>query len=241
MIDGRRVLAVIPARGGSKGIVGKNLHPLGGRPLIEWTIRAGRASRHVDRMLVSSDDGAIRNAAIAAGCESPFARPHELATDDAASIDVIRHAMAWVEAQEGRPYHYLVLLQPTSPLRTAGDIDACIEACHETGVPTVVSVTQPAEPPYWMYRKQVGGRLDPLLPMAGPSRRQDLPETYVVNGAVYVMRWDFPPGADSLIVSDTRAVDMPRERSIDIDTPFDLVLAEALLAATGAAAAVGGS
>ena len=223
MIDGRRVLALIPARGGSKGVPRKNLAPLGGRPLIAWTVAAGLASEHIDRLILSSDDAEIIAAAEAAGCEAPFVRPAELAGDAARSVDVIHHAMAWAEAADPKPYDYLVLLQPTSPLRAPADIDACIRACHESGAPVAVTVAAPAETPYWNYSRDAQGRLIPLLPLTPqPSRRQDLPEAFQINGAVYVARWDFMRGAESFLVPETRGVEMPLERSIDIDTPLDL-------------------
>ena len=223
MIDGRRVLALIPARGGSKGVPRKNLAPLGGRPLIAWTVAAGLASEHIDRLILSSDDAEIIAAAEGAGCEAPFVRPAALAGDAARSVDVIHHAMAWAEAADPKPYDYLVLLQPTSPLRIAADVDACIRACHESGAPVAVTVAEPAETPYWTYRRDAEGRLIPLLPLSPqPSRRQDLPEAFQINGAVYVARWDFMRGAESFLVPETRGVEMPLERSIDIDTPLDL-------------------
>ncbi len=227
MIEGGRVLALIPARGGSKGVPRKNLAPLGGRPLIAWTIEAALASTCIDRLILSSDDAEIIAAARAAGCEAPFVRPAELAGDTARSVDVIHHAMAWAEDADPQPYDYLVLLQPTSPLRIAADIDACIRVCQGSGAPAAVTVAEPAETPYWTYRRDPEGRLAPLLPLSPqPTRRQDLPQAFQINGAVYVARWDFMRTAESFLVPDTRGVEMPLERSIDIDTPLDLRYAE---------------
>ena len=122
MIGNRKVLAVIPARGGSKALPGKNILTINGRPLIDWSIAAARGSRFVDRVVLSSDDDAIMAAAAACGCEVPFRRPTDLATDAASTIDVVLHAL---DALPG--YDVVMVLQPTSPLRTAGDIDAACQ------------------------------------------------------------------------------------------------------------------
>jgi N-acylneuraminate cytidylyltransferase len=230
MIDGRRVLALIPARGGSKGVPQKNIAPLGGRPLIAWTVAAAHGSAFIDRLILSSDDAAIIAAAAAAGCEAPFVRPADLASDTARSIDVVRHAMDWAEAEGGGAYDYLALLQPTSPLRTAADIDACIRACHDSDAPAAVTVVEPQHSPYWMYARDGQGRLSPLLQAAADSsRRQDLPAAYLPNGAVYVGRCSELRRADSFVMPGVLGVVMPPERSVDIDTPLDFTLAELLL------------
>jgi len=238
MIDGEAVLALIPARGGSKGVPRKNLAPLCGRPLISWTIAAARASKHLDRLIVSSDDEEIIAACRTEGCEAPFVRPAELAGDEARSIDVIHHAMRWIESESRQRYGYLVLLQPTSPLRAAADIDRCLQACHYGGAPAAVTVTEPDHSPFWMYAKDELGRLSPLItPPAPASRRQDLPRAFRLNGAVYAARWDKLRRWDSFMVDGVLGVDMPPERSVDIDRPLDLRLAE-LLIAEGPAAPV---
>jgi len=230
MIDGRRVFAVIPARGGSKGVPRKNIAPLGGRPLIGWTVASARSSVTVDRLILSSDDPEIVAAAQAEGCEAPFLRPAEFSDDAARSIDVVRHAMDWAERAGEGPYDYLVLLQPTSPLRIGADIDQCVRACHESGAPAAVAVVEPPHSPYWMYAREEGGRLSPLLPPpAGASRRQDLPAAYLPNGAVYVGRWGALRQAETFMMEGAVGVVMPPERSIDIDTPLDFQVAELLL------------
>ena len=156
MIGNGKVLAVIPARGGSKGLPGKNILPVGGKPLIAYSIDAARACAAVDRVIVSSDDDAIIAAARACGCDVPFRRPDELATDTAASIDVILHALDQVPG-----YDYVVLLQPTSPLRTAADIDAACERLAGHGAQACVSVSPVEQSPYWMYHISDGGELKP--------------------------------------------------------------------------------
>jgi CMP-N,N'-diacetyllegionaminic acid synthase len=224
VIGGRSVIAVIPARGGSKGIPGKNIREVAGKPLIAWTILAARASRHIDRLILSSNDEKIIEVARQWGCEVPFVRPAELATDEAPGTAPLVHAL---EAVPG--FDYAVLLQPTSPLRVAEDIDACIALCAEMEAPSVVSVTRSEKHPAWMYELDEG-RLRPVTGQVPEStRRQDLRPVYSLNGAVYVVATE-PFGLHSAILTEqTIGYPMPAERSIDIDTPLDLEIADFLL------------
>ncbi len=224
MIEAQPVLALIPARGGSKGLPGKNIRPAGGKPLIAWTIEAARGARLVDRVVLSSDDAAIIAVAREWGCEAPFVRDARLAADDTPTIDVVLDALGRVPG-----YPWVVLLQPTSPLRLAADIDGAIGRCAALGAPSCVSVCAVRESPYWMYRLGQDGRLAPLLPGAAPTRRQDLPPVYAPNGAVYVARADWLARERKFITTDTVAWEMPPERSLDIDTESDLFQLQALL------------
>lgn len=221
MIEGRTVLGIIPARGGSKGIPHKNIVDLGGRPLLAWTIEAARASRHIDRLILSSDDPAIMAVAESLGCEVPFVRPAELATDTADGLAPVFHAL---EALPER-WDYVVLLQPTSPLRLGEDIDACLRACAPGKAPSCVSVCEAAKSPYWMFFREADGRLTPALPGTNyTARRQDLPTAYVLNGAVYAASADWFQATRGFITPETVCHVMPAERSLDIDTPLDLAL-----------------
>jgi CMP-N,N'-diacetyllegionaminic acid synthase len=229
VIGTRKVLALIPARGGSKGLPGKNILRVAGRPLLAWSVDAAREARSVDRVVLSSDDGDIIAAARACGCEVPFVRPAALATDTATTIDVVTHAL---EALPG--YDVIVLLQPTSPLRTAADIDAACELLASSGAPACVSVSPVDQSPYLMYR--IGDNQD-LVPVveASPAatRRQDLPAVYALNGAVYVADVTWLRRARTFVTRETVAYVMPSERSIDIDTPADLLRLCTLLDAAG--------
>lgn len=218
MIDGRSVLAVIAARGGSKGLPGKNILPVGGKPLLAWTIEAARGAACIDRLVLSSDDEAIIAVARAHGCEVPFRRPPELATDEAASIDVVLHAL------DALPGHdIVVLLQPTSPLRTAADIDAACARLARKAVPACVSVSPAEQSPYWMYRLDACQVLLPLLEAPpGVVRRQDLPPVYALNGAIYAADVAWLRCTRAFVTHETVALVMPTERSIDIDTSDDL-------------------
>lgn len=226
MLDNKRVLAVIAARGGSKGLPGKNLADAGGKPVIAWSIESAKQSRYIDRLILSSDDSNIIGVAESWGCEAPFVRPKELAGDTARIEDALIHALDALEEQ----YDYLVLLQATSPLRAAEDIDSCLELCRTTGAPACVSVTRPDKSPYWMYRISEDGRMQRLLDDgAEHSRRQDLPEIYAVNGAVYVAEVPWFRDYRGFVSAETRAHVMPAERSVDIDERRDLLLLRALL------------
>ena len=226
MIGDAQVLAVIAARGGSKGLPGKNLLALGGRPLIEWSVAAARQSGHVDRVILSSDDDAIIAAATAVGCEAPFVRPAALAQDDSSMVDVVVHALD----QLADDYGYVVLLQPTSPFRTADDIDGALRTCHEAGAASCVSVCPPPKSPLWMYSIGPEGRLVPAMASSNTARRQELPSYWALNGAVYVVRSDWFRQARTFIDAGTLAYPMPPERSVDIDTQLDFVFAEAIAA-----------
>lgn len=227
MIDGRRVLALLTARGGSKGLPGKNILDFAGSPLIHWSIRAAQDSAFIDRIVLTTDDPAIAEVAKVGGCDVPFMRPPELATDNARSIDAVHHAMDWLTTA-GDHFDYLVLLQPTSPLRTAGDIDTCLRECHDSGATSVISVCESPKSPYWMYRRTETGALAPLLDGDNMAQRQALPTAYVPNGAVYVARWEKLRGMEGFVAPDTRGITMPADRSIDIDTKLDMFVAEAL-------------
>lgn len=221
MIGKRRILAVIPARGGSKGLRRKNVLELNGKPLIAWTIEAASHSEYLDRCIVSTDDPEIARVARDKGGEVPFERPPELARDGSPTLDVALHA-----ADKLPGYDILVILQPTSPLRTTGDIDKTIEAMCALQAPSAVSVFEPAKSPYWSYRTNERGRLLPLLdPELASKRRQELPFAYVLNGAVYAACIDWLRTERRLVTAETVAHIMPPERSLDIDTAFDFELA----------------
>lgn len=225
------MLALIPARGGSKGIPRKNLAPLGGRPLVAWSIDCALRARGVERVLVSTDCPEIAEIARAAGAEVPFLRPAELAGDRVPGMDPLLHALEWCAAREAYRPEWLVYLQPTSPLRAPEDIEAAFELAQKPGVEAVVSVAPAPSHPFWAKRIDADGRLQDFLADAPEvSRRQELPEAYALNGALYLARCETLRAARSFYGDRTYALVMPRERSVDVDTPFDLELAGWLLA-----------
>ncbi|MDD3023740.1 MAG: acylneuraminate cytidylyltransferase family protein [Syntrophomonadaceae bacterium] len=223
MINKQKVLGIIPARGGSKTLPRKNIKILAGKPLIAWTIEEARKSKYIDRLIISSDDDEIIEAAKKWGGVVPFVRPAALAADETPGIEPIIHALNTLEEK----FDYVVLLQPTSPLRTVSDIDECIHCCIQQAAPVCVSVSAAAESPYWMYTLSKQQRLYPLLPgVKLIDRRQDFPVVYLLNGAVYVARTDYLLKEKSFISEETVAYIMPAERSWDIDDEMDFLICE---------------
>lgn len=224
MIHGKRILAIVPARGGSKSIPRKNVKEIGGKPLIAWTIEAAQKSKYIDHLVVSTEDHEIASVSRSYGAEV-LLRPEELAQDDTPGIDVVLHA---VEQLQG--YSYVVLLQPTSPLRTTEDIDQCLESLVSNGAPACVSLCEVDQPPHWMYIVNEQNKLQPIVDNINQYyRRQEIPKTYALNGAIYVAETEWLFLKKSFLSEETLPFIMPRERSIDIDVPFDLEFADIVL------------
>ena len=225
MIRNKTVLAIIPARGGSKGLPGKNIKPLSGKPLIAWTIEAALNSKFIDRVVLSSDDEDIINAAKQYGCEVPFVRPKELAQDDSPAIDTVLHAL-----QQLPRYDITLLLQPTCPLRSAAHIDGALTTMLTKSAKSCVSVTQPHKSPYWMYAVNGSGRLKPLLNrVLAAKQRQELPEVYVLNGAIYAIDTEYLLNTRVFVPDGTVPYIMAKEHSVDVDYQLDLDFVEFLL------------
>lgn len=227
------VLGVVPARGGSKAVPGKNLVSIGGRPLLAYTAEAAHASRRLTRVIVSTDDTAIAEAARALGLEVPFLRPADLAADDTPMLPVLQHAAREL-ARGGFAADAVVLLQPTSPLRRAEHIDRAIDLLESTGADSVVSVIEVPHPftPVSVLRLE-GERLRPYLDGETVTRRQDKPRLFARNGpAVLAVRTRILEQG-SLYGADSRPMLMEAADSIDVDGPADLALAELLLGGDG--------
>ena len=223
MIENSSVLALIPARGGSKGIPRKNIVPFMGKPLIAWTIKAARESKYIDRVVLSSDDQAICEIATNEGCEVPFLRPAHLANDASSSMDVV------FDALERLPrFDFIVLLQPTSPLRVSNDVDGCLEKLMKSSAPSCVAVTDVKEHPFLVYKKNNSERLKPYCDAHTKEylRRQDLPDAFKLNGAVYAAKVEWLKENGTFLSDETVGFHMPLNRSVDIDTLEDLELAE---------------
>jgi CMP-N-acetylneuraminic acid synthetase len=225
------VLGIIPARGGSKGIPRKNLAPLANRPLLYYTIRAAQLSQRLTRTIVSTDDTEIRAVALSFGADVPFIRPADLATDSAPSVAVVRHALEFIEATEDRVYDFACLLQPTCPLRAADDIDSAVKMIENSDADAVVSLARLEEPhPFKMMLVQ-DQLISPLFPdrWRETLRRQELPPVYYLNGAIYCVRRAALLEQNSLWGKNTLAHIMPADRSINIDSPLDIRLAECMI------------
>jgi len=222
MIEGKKVLALIPARGGSKGIINKNIIDLCGKPLIAYTIEAAVKSRYIDDVVVTTDSRRIAEVALEYGAQVPFLRPEALASDTSKTIDAVLHAISTLENQ-GKKYDILVLLQPTQPLRNEDDIDSSLELCVEKKG-GVVSVSEVGDHPILIRQIDEDGILNKMLAVDSTVRRQDMPTYYRVNGCVYVN--DISEVNEDLSFNDNRIpYVMPRERAVDIDEPVDLCVA----------------
>ena len=222
-------VALIPARGGSKRLPRKNLLSLAGKPLLAWTVEAASSARHIDRVILSTDDAEIAAAGLASGAEVPFVRPAGLASDSASTLDVMLHALRTLDAN-GEGCYYLVVLQPTSPLRTAADIDAAIQLLQAKRADAVISVCESEHPPEWSNTLPNDLSMSAFYrPGSRSMRSQDLAKTYRLNGAIYIYRAHRLLDSGSLDMDDNSyAYVMPRERSIDIDGPFDFEIAQLL-------------
>jgi CMP-N,N'-diacetyllegionaminic acid synthase len=218
MYKGKRILAIIPARGGSKGIPRKNLQIVEQETLLARTIRIARYSRLLDKIIVSSEDAEILAEAKQTGAV-PFIRPVELASDTAPAWQAVVHAI------ENLPdYDYIVLLQVTTPLREKEDIDGCIRFCLDHKAPCCVSMAEAENNPFWMFNLNADKALQPIIKGEIPLRRQDLPPVYVLNGAVYVADAKWFLTRKSFLEAETIGYVMDPTKSLDIDTPFDLEL-----------------
>jgi len=226
VFKGRTILAIIPARGGSKGVPRKNIRLLAGKPLIAWTIAEAKKSKYIDRLILSSEDDEIIEVARDFGCEIPFKRPVELAQDETPGIEPVIHAINTLEEK----YDFVVLLQPTSPLRTVEDIDGCIQHCILTESPACVSLTEVQQSPYWMYHLDDNMKLKPFVQNGEEiNRRQDLPKVYALNGAVYIAESRFILKHKSFLAKETTGYVISIENSVDIDTELDFAYCEWLI------------
>ena len=228
-----KILGVVPARGGSKGIPRKNLRIVGGKPLLAYCLEAILGSRRINRVLVSTDDETIAETARAFGAEVPFLRPSELAGDQVSLIPVVRHAMTFADA-EGWPPDVVVSVQPTSPLLTAADIDVAVDLLDESGCDSVVSVTEILHHHPFRALKLEGNRVVPLTEYTSERylQKQDRPPAYGLTGGLYVRTrrlLDEWTGRDFALGANVRALVIEPERAVNIDHEVDMLAFEALL------------
>jgi N-acylneuraminate cytidylyltransferase len=228
-----RVLGVIPARGGSKGLPGKNIKPLAGRPLLAHSIACAGLTKRLTRTIVTSDDEPILRVAKACGGDVPFVRPAELARDDTPMMPVLQHAMQTVERLESSTYDALALLDPTSPGRLPEEIDRAVEMLErEPTADGVVAVSEPLFNPLWVGVFVRDGTLLPAFEHESSfARRQDVPRFFRINGAFYLWRRDFLLGAGPDWVKRGKhlPLEMAEERAFSIDTAFEFQVAELLV------------
>lgn len=221
------MIAIIPARGGSKGLPGKNVKLLNGKPLIAYAIEAALKAKYIDRVIISTDDEDIAHVAVAFGAELPFMRPAELASDSAMAVDNYIYTINRLEKEGGVPIGAFVVLQPTSPLRIAEDIDGAIELFNEKNADSVISYTQEAHPVSWHKYVDTEGRFVDIFD-SNIKNRQENRVSYYPNGAVYVFRTAMIRER-KYYTDRSYAYIMPRSRSVDIDFIEDFEYAEFLL------------
>ncbi|WP_347488252.1 acylneuraminate cytidylyltransferase family protein [Desulfoscipio sp. XC116] len=228
MFNNSRVLAIIPARGGSKSIPKKNIKPLAGKPLIAWSIETAKVTPEVDRIIVSTDDDEIASVAVSYGAEV-YKRPAHLATDESLVIHAIQLLVKELQ-DEGEKAKYMVLLEPTSPLRLSTDVSNCIRILTGQCIDSVATFKDAELNPHRAWQID-NGQAKTFIPGAIPwYPRQKLPRAYQLNGAVYAFRADRMDKAEmSLFFGRTAAVMIPKERSVDIDDEIDWELAEILM------------
>jgi CMP-N,N'-diacetyllegionaminic acid synthase len=229
-MTGLSVLGVIVARGGSKGLPGKNLLPLGGKPLVVHTIEAALACSALSRTVLSTEDPGILAAGRQAGCPAPFVRPAALAGDRSSTVDVALHAVDWLARHEGFAADVVVLLPATAPLRTAAHIAGALEALQgDPAAEGVVGVTEPDYPPFWMLTA-ADNRLRWLFPeSAAVDHRQDLPQAFRPNGSIYAIHVPILRTQRTFYPRATAPYIMPRDASVNIDSAIDFTLTELLL------------
>lgn len=224
------VLGIIPARSGSKSIPRKNIAMVAGKPLIAYTIQVALEAKSIDRVVVSTDSEEIAEVARSFGAEVPFLRPAELAQDNTPGIEPILHAVRWLDKHEDYHPDYVMVMQPTSPLRTTHDIDAAVRLARKHSADSLVSVCPVHQHPYWMKQVTDDGRLVDFLSLdRGYTARQNLPAVHALNGAIYLVRREVLLEQQTFYTDRTYAYVMPPESSIDIDTPWDLYVADLVL------------
>lgn len=225
MYKDKKILAVIPARGGSKGIKNKNIKLLNGKPLIAYSIKTALSCPLVDYVLVSTDSQKIADIAKSYGAKVPFLRPAELATDTAKTIDVLIHAVDYLKKQN-LTFDYLILLQPTQPIRQDKDLLETIKTVVDSKINSLVSVCEVEESPVLMRTMATDGKLSKLLTISSTLRRQDFPKFYKVNGSIYINKLDKSFNSLTSLNDNEFGYIMPKEKSIDIDTESDFQKAE---------------
>ena len=229
LINNKTVLAIIPARGGSKGVPRKNIRTLCGKPLIAWTIEEALKCQYIDRLLVSTEDQEIAAVAKKYGAEVPFLRPEDLARDETPGIEPILHAINWLEEHEQFVPDLTCTLQCTSPFRIAGQISEALEKLLAGPYDSIVSVCESEVNPYWMKKIDDGKLKDFMQTAVKYTRRQDLPKVYLLNGALYIAWTSLLVKNKSWYTEKTIPYVMDRVSSLDIDDLFDFKIAEYLM------------
>lgn len=226
---GDKILAIIPARSGSKGLKNKNIKIINGKPMINYTIEAALESGIFSNVVVSTDSQKYAKIAQKAGAEVPFIRPEKLATDKSTTTEVIMHAISEMEKRNDERYDYFMLLQPTSPLRTSGNIKQAYSLLKEKNANAVVSVCETDHNPLWSNTIDESLSLVDFLDTNENKRRQELPTYYRINGAIYLSKVNYYKKFNDFYYNDSYAYIMNKRESIDVDDIIDFKLAQVLM------------
>jgi CMP-N,N'-diacetyllegionaminic acid synthase len=230
MINGKTVLAYIPARSGSKSIIDKNIIDICGKPLIAYTVEAAKGSKYVDRVILSTDSQKYADIVKEYGGDAPFLRPDELSEDNSKEIDAAIHLINWIEENEGKKYDIILKLEPTSPLRISEDVDKAIEALEKRNADTIATVTEAFTHPYWMNTlPEDNSMVNFISEEAKTKNRQELPVYYQLDGLVNVSRWEIIKKYKNWFGGKIFAAITPNERAIDIDGPVQLELVKIII------------
>lgn len=230
MADNPRALAIIPARQGSKRVPGKNTRLLAGKPLIQWSIEAAQQSACIDRVLVTSDDPVVLKLAEQLKVDHIIERPEQLATDTAPTADAIIHALDTLQSESEAPPDDICLLQATSPLRRANDIDGAMRQYRQANAPAVISVCELEHPLAWCAPLDADGKMTQFVKSVRTVKRsQEAPVVYRLNGAVFITSSEYFREHHDFLSKEAMGYVMPAERSVDIDNELDFGIAEYLL------------
>ncbi|MBW2003487.1 MAG: acylneuraminate cytidylyltransferase family protein [Deltaproteobacteria bacterium] len=226
------MLAIIPARGGSKGVPGKNTKLLCGKPLIVYTIEAAVAAKSIDQIILSTDDPEIAKIASKYDVDIPFMRPKELAQGDSLAIDNYIYTIERLNTEFNNNYKEFIVLLPTSPLRIAEDIDNAIELFYRKNADSIISCVEMSHPPLWAKKINKNGRIENYFSSDIDilnKNRQEIEPAYIPNGSVYILRYSLLKEKYTYYSEETYAYIMPQERSVDIDSLFDFDYVEYLM------------
>lgn len=231
MLDGKTFLAIVPARVGSKGLKKKNIKELCGKPLLYWSIDAGLKSKYIDEIMVTTDDHQIAEVAKKYGAKVPFIRPKFLAKDNTSSFDVIEHAIDYYKRFQKKEFDYVVLLEPTSPLRESIDIDNSIEKLINSSAYSIVGIskTESQNPSFLVLKNKqsyISGYENPNIKVI---RRQKIKSVYFLEGSIYISRTDVLLNKKSFYHDKTLGYEMQKYKSLEIDDIYDFVMIEALM------------
>ena len=225
MINYKKILAIIPARSGSKGLPKKNILPILGKPLIAWSINHAKESKYIDHCIVSTDSQEISDVVTKYNGNLGSLRPESLSSDDASTSSVVKYVINSLSTN----YDIVILLQPTSPLRIASDIDNALELMIKEKVSSIVSVTKTNHPPEWTFKLNLNNKINNPGKLKNIKRRQAYNPSYQLNGAIYISKIKDFLNDELFIRNDTLAFIMPKNKSIDIDDLYDFSIAEKLL------------